>query len=365
MKISDLGEFGLIGRIKKLAPRKSSSTLIGIGDDAAALKLSASHTLLITTDLLLEGVHFDLSYADFYSLGWKSASVNLSDIAAMGGIPRFCLTALGIPAGVSLEQITEFYRGFNALLKSYRTTLIGGDTCFSRKGLFISVTALGEVEPKRIITRSGARPGDRIFVTGTLGDSAAGLELLKSGVRGRGPGARGKELKSAIRNGSTHAHHHEQQSNDPKSALQNLIARHLRPVPRVDWGRKLARSGCASAMIDLSDGLSSDLFHICEQSGVGAEILANRIPLSDALRKLTGKLAKPAVHYALSGGEDYELLFTAPPGKVKKIRSLKLPLTEIGLIAPGRTLSLVDNRGRKKPLRPSGYDHFGGRRSVK
>jgi len=351
MKISDLGEFGLIGRIQKLASKKSSSTLIGIGDDAAALKISASSTLLITTDLLLEGVHFDLSYADFFSLGWKSASVNLSDIAAMGGIPRFCLTALGIPAGVSVEQITEFYRGFNALLKSYRTTLIGGDTCSSRKGLFISVTALGEVEPKRIITRAGARPGDRIFVTGTLGDSAAGLEFLKSGVRGRGPGARGKEPKSAISN--------------PQSAIERLIRKHLRPVPRVEWGRKLALSGCASAMIDLSDGLSSDLFHICEQSGVGSEISADRIPLSDALHKLAGKLAKPAVHYALSGGEDYELLFTAPPGKVKKLRSLKLPLTEIGLITAGTTLSLADNRGRKKPLLPTGYDHFGRRRAVK
>ena len=306
MKISDLGEFGLIGRIQKLAPRKSSSTLIGIGDDAAALKLSASSTLLVTTDLLLEGVHFDLSYMDFFSLGWKAAAVNLSDIAAMGGIPRFCLTALG------------------------------------------------EVEPKRIITRAGARPGDKIYVTGTLGDSAAGLELLRNApdrdIRGQALcGMRNK--KSDIRN--------------PKSEIQKLIARHLRPVPRAEWGRKLALSGCASAMIDLSDGLSSDLFHICEQSGVGAEISADRIPLSDALHKLTGKLAKPAVHYALSGGEDYELLFTAPPGKVKKLRSLKLPLTEIGLITPGKTLLLVDNRGRKKPLLPTGYDHFGKRRAVK
>ena len=353
MKISDLGEFGLIGRIQKLAPRKSSSTLIGIGDDAAALKISASSTLLITTDLLLEGVHFDLSYTDFFSLGWKAASVNLSDIAAMGGIPRFCLTALGIPTGISVEQITEFYRGFNALLKNYRTTLVGGDTCSSRGGLFVGVTALGEVEPKRMVTRAGARPGDKIYATGTLGDSAAGLELLRKtpdNIRRQTLcGIRNK--KSAILN--------------PRSGIQKLIARHLRPVPRIEWGRKLSLSGCASAMIDLSDGLSSDLFHICEQSGVGSEISADRIPLSDALHKLTGKLAKPAVHYALSGGEDYELLFTAPPGKVRKLRSLKLPLTEIGVITAGKTLSLVDTKGRKKPLRPSGYDHFGKRRAVR
>jgi thiamine-monophosphate kinase len=340
MKISDLGEFGLIGRIKKLAPRRSSSTLIGIGDDAAALKLSASHTLLATTDLLIEGVHFDLAYTDFPSLGWKAAAVNLSDIAAMGGVPRYCLTALGIPAGIPVEQVTGFYRGFNALLKKYAVELAGGDTCSSRKGLFISVTALGEVEPKRIITRAGAKPGDRIYVTGTLGDSAAGMELLQ--MRNSEFGIRNK--KSTIRN--------------PQSAMEKLIGRHLRPMPRVEWGRKLALSGCASAMIDVSDGLSSDLSRICEQSRAGAEVLTEQVPLSGALRSLAGELAKPAAHYALSGGEDYELLFTVPPGRVKKLRSLKLPLTEIGVITPGKILSQVDGKGRKRPLLPAGYDHF-------
>jgi thiamine-monophosphate kinase len=349
MKISDLGEFGLIGRIQKLVPRKSSSTLIGIGDDAAAVKISASHTLLITTDALLEGVHFDLSYTDFFSLGWKSASVNLSDIAAMGGVPRYCLTALGIPAGISVEQVTEFYRGFNALLKRHATELVGGDTCFSRRGLVISVTALGEGDPSRIVTRAGARPGDRLFVTGALGESAAGMELLESGVRSHESGVGSKKLRSAIR--------------DPQSAIEKLIARHLRPVPRVEWGRKLALSGCVSAMIDLSDGLSSDLAHICEQSRVGADIIADRIPLSPALRRMSGTLARPLLRYALSGGEDYELLFTVSPAKVKKLCSLKLPVTEIGSITSGETVSLVDPQGGKKPLSPSGYEHFrkGGR----
>ncbi len=338
MKISDLGEFGLIGRITKLAPRISSSTLVGIGDDAAALKPSASHTLLATTDLLIEGVHFDLAYTDFPSLGWKAAAVNLSDIAAMGGVPRYCLTALGIPAGISVEQVTAFYRGFNALLKRFAVGLAGGDTCSSRKGFFISVTALGEIEQKRILTRAGAKPGDRIYVTGTLGDSAAGLELLRIADCGL------RNKKSQTRNS--------------KSAIELLIRKHLRPMPRVEWGRMIALSGCASAMIDVSDGLSSDLSHICEQSRAGAEIVLGQIPLSGALRGLAGKLARPAVHYALSGGEDYELLFTVPPGKVKKLCSLKLPLTEIGSITSGKTLSQVDSKGRKKPLLPAGYDHF-------
>ena len=145
-----------------------------------------------------------------------------------------------------------------------------------------------------------------------------------------------------------------------------LIRKHLRPTPRVEWGRKLALSGCASAMIDVSDGLSSDLFHICEQSGAGAEILADGIPLSAALRTLSGKLARPALQYALSGGEDYELLFTVPPARAKKLRSLKLPLTEIGSITSGKTISLVDTRGRKQPLLPTGYEHFPrGRKQAK
>ena len=186
MKISDLGEFGLIQKIKQQTKRRSSSTLIGIGDDAATLSISPSKKLLTTTDMLLESVHFDLSYTDFYSLGWKSAAVNLSDIAAMGGLPRFCLTALGIPSGISVEQIKEFYKGFHALCRKFHIDLVGGDTCRSEKGLVVSVTALGEVEKKNVLTRAGARPGDLIFVTGTLGASAAGLELLRAGYRVQG-----------------------------------------------------------------------------------------------------------------------------------------------------------------------------------
>ncbi len=330
MRLSEIGEFGLIDRIRKLSSRKSSSTLIGIGDDAAVLKISSSRSLLVTTDLLLEGIHFDLTYTDFYSLGWKSAAVNLSDIAAMGGVPRFCLSALGIPDGISVEQITDFYRGFNALLRVHSASLIGGDTCSSKKGLFISITAIGEAGRSEILTRTGAAPGDRIFVTGTLGDSAAGLEILKSG---------GKRQATSGR---------------------RLIQKHLQPVPRVSEGRKLALSGCASAMMDLSDGLSSDLPHICRQSSVGAEIHEERIPLSDDLGRLVRTLTKPVMHYALSGGEDYELLFTVPPAKSKKIKFMGLNATEIGVITTGKTIFLIGSDG-KKLFPASGYDHFSER----
>lgn len=333
MKIADLGEFGLIAKIKEQSKGRSPSTLIGIGDDAAALSLSPSKRLLVTTDMLLEGVHFDLSYTDFHSLGWKSAAVNLSDIAAMGGVPRFCLTALGIPSSISVEQIKEFYKGFNTLCRKYNVDLVGGDTCRSEKGLLISVTALGEVEKKRMLTRAGARPGDLVFVTGTLGDSAAGLELLGAGFRVQGSGGRGKDHNFA------------------------LIHRHQWSAPRIEWARKIALSGCATAMIDISDGLSSDLGHLCEESRVGAEISADQIPLSKDILNAAKHLKAIPLHYALSGGEDYELLFTVSTSKLKKFSSLKIESTQIGTIIAGYKMFLNDS-GKRAILTPKGFSHF-------
>jgi len=337
MKISDLGEFGLIDRIGKAAPRNAKRAPIGIGDDAAALLLSPASMLLATTDMLIEGVHFDLTTTDLYSLGWKAAAVNLSDIAAMGGVPRFCLTALGIPSSLTVEQVDMFYRGLSDCITKQRTVLVGGDTCASRKDFVITVTVLGEAVRKWVITRAGARPGDLIYVTGTLGDSAAGLELLRSaecGVRNR---------KSGNRNS--------------KSAMRALIDRHLRPVPRVAEGRKLALSGLASAMIDVSDGLSSDLGHLCEQSGVGAEIFADRIPLSKELTSVKGLNQQP-LEYALSGGEDYELLFTSPVELEREIMSRRVRATVIGAITRKKGMRMVTEKGDVHQLVPGGYDHF-------
>jgi len=333
MRISDLGEFGLIRNIQRLSLRKSSSALIGIGDDAAALKVSSSKILLVTTDMLLEEIHFDLSFTDFRSLGWKSAAANLSDIAAMGGVPRYCLTSIGIPDHISVEQIKDFYRGFHSLMKSHKTVLVGGDTCHSSQGMVISVTVLGEIEKTKMLARSGAKPGDRIFVTGTLGGSAAGLDILKNGIKG-------------------------QKSKSKTAEAKRLIKKHISPIARIAEGRAIALSGCASAMIDISDGLSSDLSHICEQSGVGAEIRSDRLPISPSLMKLSGRLTMPVLFYALSGGEDYELLFTVPPGKMKRLESLNISVTEIGMIKQGKTVILLDGRNRKSRLQPCGYDHF-------
>lgn len=328
MRLSELGEFGLIEKIRRSFSVKSPRAPLSIGDDAAALAVSPSSMLLATTDMLVEGVHFDLSYTDFFSLGWKSAAVNLSDIAAMGGIPRFCLTALAIPPGIGTEQIADFYKGFGAVLREHGVLLVGGDTCSSRKGFIVTVTALGETEKALLLRRSGARPGDRIFVTGTLGDSAAGLEILKK---------RGRRQASGVK---------------------RLVEKHLRPVPRVEWGRKIAQSRCATSMIDVSDGLTLDLSHLCDESGAGAQIFSGKIPLSNALRGSAGALTGPVLDYALAGGEDYELLFTAPPRKLKNLRGLKIQATEIGIVTKARGISLVGTDGKKKPLTPQGYDHF-------
>jgi thiamine-monophosphate kinase len=344
MKLSNLGEFGLIHEIKRISSRKKPTVTLGIGDDAAAVKIIGSNLLLATTDMLIEDVHFDLSCTDFYSLGWKSAAVNVSDIAAMGGIPRFCLTSLGITPDLSVENISDFYRGFNALLARHKTVLVGGDTCSSRNDLNISVTVLGEVEKRNMVTRSGAKSGDGIFVTGTLGDSAAGLELVQAGPRGRDAASRKGELNPAYRYS--------------RPEMRRLIEHHLRPAPRAEWGRKIALSGCANAMIDISDGISSDLSHICEQSKVGAVLDSSKIPLSADLLKLMNQLGKTLLHYALSGGEDYELLFTVPPAKMKKLKSLKIPVTKIGEITRARGVFIVDGQNRKRRLEPTGYNHF-------
>jgi thiamine-monophosphate kinase len=344
MKLSTIGEFGLIRAIQQHAAGRSLDTMIGIGDDAAVLKIGPATLLLATTDMLIEGVHFDLSYTDFYSLGWKSAAINLSDIAAMGGMPRFCLSSLAIPARIPVEAVVKFYQGFNALLQVHKTILVGGDTCSSKGGLVISVTALGEAKKKAVISRAGAKRGDRIFVTGTLGDSGAGLELLSSGVSQQGAEGRGKDRKSGIR--------------DPKSDIAKLIGKHLRPVPRVKWGRQLALSGCASSMIDVSDGLSSDMYHLCEESGTGGVLLSERIPFSTALLRSADRLRKPPLHYALSGGEDYELLFTVPSARMKTLEKLNIPVTEIGIITAGNAMFLVNAAGKKSALQPTGYNHF-------
>jgi len=333
--LSGIGEFGSIDHIKNMCGRPGRG-LVGIGDDAAVIRVSPGMVTLVTTDMLVEGVHFDLAYTGFEVLGYKSAAVNLSDIAAMGGRPRFYLVSVALRPQVRLEELEGLYRGLESACRPFGVRLVGGDTTSSFGSssggpLVISVTMIGEATPGHAVKRSGARAGDDIYVTGSLGDSACGLAILK---------ARGTEELNK------------------DEAL--LAARHLRPTPRIMAGRLLGEGRLASAMIDISDGLSSDLGHILEQSGVGAVVYKDRLPISRDLMQTAG--IKKAVQFALHGGEDYELLFTARPSHRKKIAALQveagISFTAIGKVTAEYGAVLVDEKGQGRALRPSGYEHF-------
>ncbi|MDI3281292.1 MAG: thiamine-phosphate kinase [Bacillota bacterium] len=349
--LRQIGEFGLIELIRQLEEEASyrlemarlggrapqgrlraaglSGAVMGIGDDAAVLPGRPGFHTLLTVDTLVEGVHFlrpKISPAD---LGARALAVNVSDIAAMGGYPTFAVVSLAIPESLEVEWLEELYRGLLAEGTTWGVQVVGGDTV--RAGEFsLTVALLGEVEEGRAVLRRGARPGERIAVTGTLGDSAAGLELL---LRESGAPALDPEVRA------------------------RLLARHFTPRPRVPEGRDLG-AGIATAMIDVSDGIATDLRHLCSESGVGARIYADRLPLSPDLRAAAAALGLDPVSLALSGGEDYELLFTAPEEKLRPTLAGGTPVTVIGeVVEADRGLSLVREDGRSTPL-PHGYRHF-------
>jgi thiamine-monophosphate kinase len=307
----------------------------GIGDDAAVVRPGPGGTLLLTTDLLAEGVHFCRDTARPEDIGFKAAVANLSDIAAMGGTPQFVMVSLAIPSGWTAAGIGRLYKGLMEACRPHGVELVGGDTSASRQGLFISVTLTGYADRTRVLTRSTARAGHFIYVTGTLGDSLAGLGLLQNG------GGAGLTRRQE----------------------RYLVDRHRRPVARIQAGRLLARRRLASAAIDLSDGLSGDLSHLCAQSGVGAEILADALPLSPACRAYAAARALDPDSLALQGGEDYELLFTVPPGRRDQVDRLAeragLSWSPIGVIRPpsfGLRLRLRD--GTLRGWRITSYQHF-------
>ena len=286
MDIRELGETGLIQRIADTYHSSHSSVIAGIGDDAAALKLSNHNLLLTTSDILLEDVHFNLSFTDSYHLGKKALAVNLSDIAAMGGTPRFFVVSLALPAHMSVSFIDDFYRGMMELASEFSTILVGGDTNASPQKVMISLTVLGEVHPDHLLTRSGAQVGDSIFVTGTIGDAALGLMHLQASTAATG-----------------------------KSPVKELVSKHRLPFPRIKEGKVLADNKLASSLIDISDGLLTDLNHILTASKKGATVWIEKLPLSTEFKQADTVSPHNKVEYALTGGEDYELLFTCPPSK--------------------------------------------------
>ena len=329
MKLSRLGEFGLIEKIRRRTPA-GRGVRIGIGDDAASVE-NRSGSSLITADLLIEGSHFDLRWTSLRDLGHKALAVNLSDIAAMGGIPDYVILSLGIPAHFDSKDIDAFYRGFEELAAEYSVALVGGDTNAAEK-LIISVCVIGHASAKPV-ERRGAKAGDDIYVTGTLGDSALGLKLLR------------RVRRNSTRKG--------------QQAI-TLLARHHRPTPRLAAGAFLAKKKLATAMIDVSDGLLQDLGHICRASAIGAMIQTEWLPLSPVYRAFVGKERS---HYALSGGEDYELLFCARRQNRARIEKLSLraqvAITRIGACVPAdRGIVVVDSSGKAVPMRTEGHDHF-------
>jgi len=324
MKLRRLGERELIAAIRKEFSGSGPKAVLGIGDDAAVIR-PGRIPLIVTKDLLVEDVDFIRSLHPARSIGRKSLNVNLSDIAAMGGNPKYALLGLAFPPDLSLTWVSEFLAGFGSAARQAGVALIGGDVSKALT-IIISVTVLGE--GKHVIKRSGARPGHRIYVSGCLGDAKLGFLLTLKGLRlGRS--------KSA----------------DP------ILRAFLDPVPRIALGRELARRDIPSSMIDVSDGLSVDLMHICDESGAGAEIELQRLPLSPGMRTFGGK---KALDYALHGGEDFELLFTAAPGKQNLLESLKkrFKISMIGRMTREKGIYTVDRRGRKSRLEIKGYEHF-------
>jgi len=332
VSLKELGEFGLIDRIASHATA-GHGVVTGIGDDAAVTALSPGMQLLTSTDMLLEGVHFRRAWHDPRRLGRKSLAVNISDIAAMGGIPRWALLSLAIPPDLSVEYLDDFTDGFLSMAAEHGVTLIGGDTCASSNGLIISVTMMGEQSPEKIVRRSGACPGDDIWVTGTLGDAALGLAILEK----RLPGAE-------------------------DSAADSLISRLLDPSPRVSAATALVRAGVVTAMIDISDGLLADFSHIAEKSSVGGVIQLDALPLSGAFRQSCAQDPDTFACYALAGGEDYELAFTSPSSAREKIKDIMkncgISFTRVGIVTETSNVNILQADGAQYNLQLSGFNHF-------
>ncbi len=332
-------EFDLIRQLQRRHGAGNASILRGIGDDAAVIVPSRRAWQLLTTDLLTEGIHFDLRTATCFDIGFRAVAANLSDIAAMGGRPQYLLVAIAVPRSGSGREILQLYRGMMAACRSHKVRLIGGDTSASSSGWFVGITLIGSVPPGRALLRSGARVGDDIYVTGTLGDSLAGLALLEE-----------------ARNGAA-------TTSLPERHRRYLLRRHLHPTARIEEGHWLSARRWATAAIDVSDGLSGDLRHICEESGVGAEIDLAALPLSPALRTYAKSAGRDPVALALAGGEDYELLFTVPardrPRFERMAAGRRLHAARIGAIGPARAgIRAVSPDGRRRPLPVTSYEHF-------
>lgn len=327
-------EFALIDKIAHKFIKYSHNVRKGIGDDAAVVKYNKDKYLLYTCDSLVSGIHFSEKFSTPYQIGQKAAAVNISDIAAMGGKPNHFLVSLFLPESTTEKFIDGLYQGLTEECNLYSIDIIGGNIAKSSQ-FIIDLFLIGEVPRQNLLLRSGAKVGDLVLVIGNLGDSAAGLKLLQN-----------------------------PKLNIPEKDREKLISRHLTPTPRIKEGMFISELKKATSMIDISDGLSSDLGHICDESQVGVKLFTDKIPVCDSVKKVAQSTGLSFIDLALNGGEDYELCFTVPAQyasvvsrKMKKEGVKKI--TVIGEIIPkiqGRWL--IDNMGKKSPLKTKGWDHF-------
>jgi len=333
LTVSELGEQAIIERIVRRLEIPAWVD-IGPGDDAAVVKPPRGRREVLTTDALVEGVHFDRAFVPPDAVGHRALAVNLSDVAAMGGEPRAALLSLALPGGLPGAFLDGFLDGFLRHAAAHRTAILGGNITQTPGPLVINVTAIGTVKPRRALTRAGARPGDGVYITGWAGDAAAGLAMLRHGAAG----------------------------GSPAPALDSVcVSRYLRPEPRLQAGLQLANYQAASSCVDLSDGLADGLRQIARASGVGIEIDAAAVPLSDLARAWHAEAGTDAIRGALTGGDDYELLFTVRPRHRGRLRGVRrrigdLPITRIGVVT--RTLELAVRDASGTWELPPGFEHF-------
>ncbi|MEZ4697701.1 MAG: thiamine-phosphate kinase [Rhodothermales bacterium] len=336
--ISEVGEFGLIDRLESVLGEPANPSLVmSIGDDAAVYRAGADKVSVVTSDALIEGVHFDLSFIPMEHLGAKSLMVNLSDVIAMNALPKFATVVLGIPNHVSVEMAEELYRGIRKVCEAYDVTIIGGDITGARQ-LTISITAIGEALEDELAYRKGAEPGDVLCVTGDLGSAYAGLKVL---LRERAELQEKKEeFVPTIRQ------------------YQYVVNRNLAPVARLGVIQSWREAGFRPhAMIDVSDGLASEVNHLCRRSGCGAIVRASDIPLHDQTHRVATEFGESPTLYQLQGGEDYELLFAAPESELKKLKDSSYAV--IGeFVAREEGVVLQHADGTEEELKPIGWDHF-------
>ena len=337
--LSNSGEFGLIDLIRGLLQKEqvqAPEVTLGIGDDAASFRPGTGRELLVTCDCMVEGSHYLPEHMNPSDLGRRAMVMNISDIGAMGGRPRYATVSLGLRPETNLADIKAMYRGFITELRPFKASIIGGNITKTEHSAFIDITLIGEVETGKIVRRSTARPGDRILVTGYPGQAAAGLRLLREGKT------------------------HDNLINHP------LVAAFIRPSHRAVEGQIVAQKGYVTSMIDISDGLLGDLGHICEQSNVGADIFQDRLPSNGHMKEYSLSQDKPIYHMALRNSDDYELIMTCLPENMEAIKSelaslTDTPVTEIGRINDKpRDISLIRPDNSRYKLFPTGWDHFIG-----